>query len=113
MKIKRKLKGNCIVLTVRLQSAIEVHLFNKATFTHDEYSTDFSEWRDRPYNKSVHMFDESNLSIHKSGDIVHKPFFGIIGKDEYERKGEETGTYEEVQHSVDCYVEYLRTAMGV
>ena len=113
MKVKQKFKGNRILLSIRLQSAIEVHLFNKATFTHDEYSTDFSEWCDDKYNMSVHMFGESNLSIHKSGDIVFKPWFGMISDGLANKEHEEFGTYEEVQRSIDNFLGYLRRAMGV
>ena len=118
MKVKQKLKDNRIVLSIRLQSAIEVHLFNKATFTHSEYSTEFSDWCDDESNMNKHMFGEtldSNLSIHKSGDIVFTPFFGIILKGwvNTNNKCDEEGTYEEVQRSIDNFIDYLRRAMGV
>jgi len=113
MKVKQKLKDNRIVLSIRLQSAIEVHLFNKATFTHSEYSTEFSDWRDDESNRNKHMFGESNLSIHKSGDIVFKPWFGMISDRLANKEPEEFGTYEEVQRSIDNFIDYLRCEMGV
>ena len=78
MKVKRKLKGNSIVLTIRLQSAIEVHLFNQATFVHDSYDTDMSEFEDDKYNKQQHRYGSMNLTIHKSGDVLSTNFFGVI-----------------------------------
>ena len=109
MKIKRKLKGDCIVLTIRLQSAIEVHLFNQATFVHDSYDTDMSEFDDNKYNKQHHRFGSMNLTIHKSGDILFSNYFGVIKEGESDVEG----TYEQVNSAVDSFVHYIRESMGV
>ena len=114
MKVKRKLKDNCIVLTIRLQSAIEVHLFNQATFVHDSYDTDMSEFEDDKYNKQQHRYGSMNLTIHKSGDVLSTNFFGVI-KPESQLTGtfDEEGTYEQVNSAVDSFVHYIRESMGV
>jgi hypothetical protein len=109
MKVKRKLEGNCIVLTIRLQSAIEVHLFNQATFVHDSYDTDMSEFDDNKYNKQHHRFGSMNLTIHKSGDILFSNSFGVIKEGESDIEG----TYEQVNSAVDRFVHYIRESMGV
>ena len=113
MKVKRKLKGNTIVLTIRLQSAIEVHLFYKATFAHDEYSTEFSDWCDDEINNQHHRFGSMNLTIHKSGDILFSNFFGMIMEHTYDTQFDERGTYEQVNGAVDSFVHYIKTEMGV
>jgi len=114
MKVKRKLKGDCIVLTIRLQSAIEVHLFNQATFVHDSYDTDMSEFEDNKYNKQQHRYGSMGLTIHKSGDVLFSNSFGVI-KPESQLTGtfDEEGTYEQVNSAVDRFVHYIRESMGV
>ena len=118
MKVKRKLKGNCIVLTIRLQSAIEVHLFNKAIYVHNYSELNISEFDEDKYNKQHHRFGSMDLTIHKSGDVLFSNSFGMIqyknhGKTYTHDFGIETGTYEEVNDAVDRFVDYIRTEMGV
>lgn len=114
MKVKRKLKGNSIVLTIRLQSAIEVHLFNQATYVHDYSESNMSEFDDKEFNRQKHRCGSMDLTIHKSGDILSTNFFGVI-KPESQLTGtfDEEGTYEQVNSAVDSFVHYIRESMGV
>ena len=114
MKVKRKFKGNCIVLTIRLQSAIEVHLFNKAIYVHDYSESNMSEFEDNKYKKQHHRYGSMDLTIHKSGDILFTNFFGVIKpQSEISGKFDEEGTYEEVNDAVDSFVHYIKESMGV